>query len=137
LDEFEQNRFREKRPQIVYYLAVISFGNGKETSPIKILAGIYTNYFIESEEINKPMDSILKDSTYAQNTGFSANINSIRNHPFSVVFTYRELEIKKCRLNDHLKPDNTLLSQNRIFTTINKRVYHIEHVLRNRLWFRK
>ena len=31
----------------------ISFGNGKQILQIKILAEIYTKYFIESEEISK------------------------------------------------------------------------------------
>ena len=54
--------------------------------------------------------SILKDSTLAQNIGFSANVNSIRNHPFSIVFTYRELQLKNANPL-YLKPDNTLLSR--------------------------
>ena len=53
--------------------------------------------------------SVLKDSTLAKNTGFSVNVNSIKNHPFSVIFTYRELQLKRDSMT--IKPDNTLLSR--------------------------
>jgi hypothetical protein len=52
----------------------------------------------------------LKDSTYAKNVGFSANITSFRNHPFSVIFTYRELQLKNANPL-FIKPDNTLLGR--------------------------
>jgi hypothetical protein len=52
----------------------------------------------------------LKDSTKAINAGLSANVTSIKNHPFSVILTYRELELKNAR-SQFLKPDNTLLSR--------------------------
>jgi hypothetical protein len=54
--------------------------------------------------------NVLKDSTYAKNTGIQSSIYSIRNNPITLVLTYRELELRNV-VGTSLKPDNTLLSR--------------------------
>lgn len=54
---------------------------------------------------------VLKDSTFATNIGFKASINSIKNNPFSVLVTYRQLNLSKNIKGKFLKPDNTLLNR--------------------------
>ncbi len=54
----------------------------------------------------------LKDSTFATNIGLRASIYSIKNNPFSILVTYRKLELKNKNLvGTFLKPDNTLLNR--------------------------
>jgi hypothetical protein len=53
---------------------------------------------------------ILRDSTLATNIGMQASVNSIRNHPFTVLVTYRKLELRNV-VGSFLKPDNTLLNR--------------------------
>jgi hypothetical protein len=52
----------------------------------------------------------LKDSTRAENIGLQASIYSIKNNPFTVLVTYRKLEIVNANITS-LKPDNTLLNR--------------------------
>jgi hypothetical protein len=52
----------------------------------------------------------MKDSTFATNIGFQASVYSIRNNPFSVLMTYRKLELRNV-VGMFLKPDNTLLNR--------------------------
>jgi hypothetical protein len=52
----------------------------------------------------------LKDSTHAVNIGMRADVFSIRNNPFTVLITYRELRLKNAS-ERFLKPDNSLLNR--------------------------
>ena len=52
----------------------------------------------------------LLDSTYATNIGLQTSIYSIKNNPFTFLFTYRKLELKNV-VSNSLKPDNTVLSR--------------------------
>jgi hypothetical protein len=52
----------------------------------------------------------IKDSTKATNIGLQASIQSIRNNPFSVYVTYRQLDLKNT-ISNLLKPDNTFLNR--------------------------
>lgn len=52
----------------------------------------------------------IKDSTFAQNIGLQLGLYSIKNHPITFYFTYRELHLKNV-VSTALKPDNTLLSR--------------------------
>jgi hypothetical protein len=52
----------------------------------------------------------LLDSTHATGAGLQASINSIRNNPFAVLVTYRQLGLKNV-VGDFLKPDQTLLNR--------------------------
>jgi hypothetical protein len=52
----------------------------------------------------------LRDSTHASNIGLQAAVYAIRNNPFSVLFTYRKLELRNV-VGTSLKPDNTMLGR--------------------------
>lgn len=52
----------------------------------------------------------IKDSTYAQNAGLQLGIYSLKNHPVTFYFTYRELHLRNV-VSNALKPDNSLLSR--------------------------
>lgn len=54
----------------------------------------------------------LKDSTFATNIGVKASVFSIKNNPFTVLVTYRQLQLyKKNLVGNFLTPDNTLLNR--------------------------
>lgn len=108
LDEFEQNRFRKNTSDSLLSRSY-QFWEWEGNITNKDTSGNLYKVFYRERRDKQAYSSVLKDSTYAQNTGFSANINSIRNHPFSVVFTYRELKLKRDSMT--IKPDNTLLSR--------------------------
>ena len=109
LDEFEQNEFRKTTSDSLLPRSY-QFWEWETNITNKDTSGNLYKVFYRERRDKQAYSSVLKDSTYAQNTGFSANINSIRNHPFSVVFTYRELHLKNANPL-YLKPDNTLLSR--------------------------
>jgi len=52
----------------------------------------------------------LLDSTLAKNYGLQASIYSIKNNPFSILITYRQLELIR-NVGKTLVPDNTLLNR--------------------------
>lgn len=52
----------------------------------------------------------LKDSTFATNIGLQSSIYSIKNNPFTILVTYRKLELKNV-VGTFLKPDNSVLSR--------------------------
>jgi hypothetical protein len=108
LDEFEQNKFRKNTSDSLLPRSY-QFWEWEGNITNKDTSGNLYKIFYRERRDKQAYSSVLKDSTYAQNTGFSANINSIRNHPFSVVFTYRELKLKRDSMT--IKPDNTLLSR--------------------------
>lgn len=109
LDEFEQNEFRKTTSDSLLPRSY-QFWEWEGNITNKDTSGNLYKIFYRERRDKQAYGSILKDLTYAQNTGFSANINSVRNHPFSVVFTYRELHLKNANPL-YLKPDNTLLSR--------------------------
>ena len=109
LDDFEHNEFKlatndSLLPRSYQFWEWETNITNKDTS-----GNLYKIFYRERRD-KQAYNSVLKDSTFAQNTGFSVNINSIRNHPFSIVFTYRELHLKNANPL-YLKPDNTLLSR--------------------------
>ncbi|MBL7935763.1 MAG: hypothetical protein JNM51_08165 [Bacteroidia bacterium] len=108
LDEFEQNLFKKNTSDSLLSRSY-QFWEWEGNITNKDTSGNLYKIFYRERRDKQAYASILKDSTYAQNTGFSANINSIRNHPFSMVFTYRELKLKRDSMT--IKPDNTLLSR--------------------------
>jgi len=52
----------------------------------------------------------LRDSTLAKNIGVKASVMAFKNNPFSVLMTYRKLDIIN-QVGTALKPDNTLLNR--------------------------
>jgi hypothetical protein len=109
LDEFEQNQFRKSTSDSLLPRSY-QFWEWEGNITNKDTSGNLYKVFYRERRDKQAYSSVLKDSTFAQNAGFSANINSIRNNPFSVVFTYRELHLKNANPL-YLKPDNTLLSR--------------------------
>jgi hypothetical protein len=109
LDEFEQNQFRKNTSDSLLPRSY-QFWEWEGNITNKDTSGNLFKLFYRERRDKQAYGSILKDSTFAQNIGFSANVNSIRNHPFSIVFTYRELHLKNANPL-YLKPDNTLLSR--------------------------
>ena len=109
LDEFEQNQFKKNTSDTLLPRSY-QFWEWEGNITNKDTSGNLFKLFYRERRDKQAYGSILKDSTLAQNIGFSANVNSIRNHPFSIVFTYRELQLKNANPL-YLKPDNTLLSR--------------------------
>lgn len=54
--------------------------------------------------------NVLLDSTIAKNVGLQASIYSIKNNPFSILVTYRKLDLIR-DVGKTLVPDNTLLNR--------------------------
>ncbi len=108
LDEFEQNKFRKSTSDSLLQRSY-QFWEWEGNITNKDTTGNLYKLFYRERRDKQAYRSILKDSTFAKNMGFSANINSIRNHPFSVIFTYRELKLRRDSMT--IKPDNTLLSR--------------------------
>ena len=108
LDEFEQNLFRKTTSDSLLSLSY-QFYEWEGNITNKDSTGNLYKLFYRERRDKQAYGSVLKDSTLAKNTGFSVNVNSIRNHPFSVIFTYRELQLKRDSMT--IKPDNTLLSR--------------------------
>ncbi len=109
LDEFEQNLFRKNTSDSLLPRSY-QFWEWETNITNKDTSGNLYKVFYRERRDRQAYSSILKDSTFAQNIGFSANVNSVRNHPFSVIFTYRELHLKHANPL-FIKPDNTLLSR--------------------------
>lgn len=109
LDEFEHNEFRIAASDSLLPRSY-QFWEWETNITNRDSSGNMFKVFYRERRDKQAYNAVFKDSTMAQNTGFSANINSIRNHPFSVVFTYRELHLKNANPL-YLKPDNTLLSR--------------------------
>lgn len=109
LDEFEQNQFRKTVSDTLLPRSY-QFWEWEANVTNKDSSGNLYKLFYRERRDKQAYSGVLKDSTFAQNTGFSANVNNIRNHPFSVVFTYRELHLRNANPL-FLKPDNTLLGR--------------------------
>ncbi|HQQ93131.1 MAG TPA: hypothetical protein PLQ93_01145 [Bacteroidia bacterium] len=56
-------------------------------------------------------DGALKDSTLANNYGLQFSSNAIKNNPFTVLITYRNLHLSQNIRGTSLKPDNALLNR--------------------------
>lgn len=52
----------------------------------------------------------LGDSTFATNVGLQASVFAIKNNPFTILVTYRKLDLKR-NVGGFLQPDNTLLNR--------------------------
>lgn len=66
--------------------------------------------FYKERRDRQAYSDVIKDSTYAQNVGTQLGIYSIKNHPVTFLFTYRELHLRNV-VSNVLKPDNSLLSR--------------------------
>ncbi len=109
LDEFEHNEFRKTTSDTLLPRSY-QFWEWEGNITNRDTSGNLYKIFYRERRDKQAYSAELKDSTTAQNIGFSANINSIRDHPFSIIFTYRELHLKNANPL-FLKPDNTVLSR--------------------------
>lgn len=108
-DEFENNLFKADTTKSLTARSY-QFWEWEGNITNKDTSGNLYKVFYRERRDKQAFVNTLQDSTFAKNIGLSTNINSIRNHPFAVIVTYRELEIKNVR-NTLLKPDNSLLSR--------------------------
>ncbi|MFO0478636.1 MAG: hypothetical protein ACK50L_07670 [Bacteroidota bacterium] len=109
LDEFEQNKFNKSSSDSLTSRSY-QFWEWETNITNKDTTGNLYKIFYRERRDMQAYSSTLKDSTLAKNTGLSVNINSLRNNPFSLTFTYRELQLKNANPL-FLKPDNALLSR--------------------------
>lgn len=109
LDEFEKNQFRKTGSDTLQQRSY-QFWEWETNITNKDTSGNLFKLFYRQRSDKQAYQAKLQDSTLAKNMGFSASINSLRNHPFAVIFTYRELSLKKANPL-FIKPDNTLLSR--------------------------
>lgn len=109
LDEFERNEFRHTASDSLLPRSY-QFWEWEGNITNKDTTGNLFKLFYRERRDKQAYSALLKDSTLAQNAGFSATINTIRNHPFSVIATYRELHLKNANPL-FLKPDNTVLGR--------------------------
>lgn len=109
-DEFENNMFRASLTNTLlarsyqFWDWEASISNTDSTkNKIKL--------FYRERKDKQVYGKEIKDSTYAQNVGLQLGIFSMKNHPITFYFTYRELHLSKNITGTSLKPDNTLLSR--------------------------
>jgi hypothetical protein len=66
--------------------------------------------FYKERRDKQSYNNEIKDSTAATNIGVQTSINTIKNNPFSIYVTYRQLNLKNT-VSSILKPDNTFLNR--------------------------
>jgi hypothetical protein len=109
VDDFENNkfildstnRFTPRTYQFWEYEASISNADSS-LNTFKV--------FYKERRDKQSYNNEIKDSTAATNIGVQTNINSIKNNPFSIYVTYRQLNLKNT-VSSILKPDNTFLNR--------------------------
>ncbi|MGZ4037016.1 MAG: hypothetical protein ACXVPQ_04255, partial [Bacteroidia bacterium] len=109
MDEFENNKFRAIAthtllPRTYQFWEWEANITNADTTKNRI------KLFYRERRDKQAYSNDIKDSTYAQNTGLQLNVYSIKNHPITVLFTYRELHLKNV-VSNTLKPDNTMLGR--------------------------
>ncbi len=109
LDEFENNQFtsvltNSLLPRTYQFWEWEANITNADTTKNRI------KLFYRERRDKQAYSNEIKDSTYAQNVGMMLNIYSIKNHPITFLFTYRELHLKNV-VSNVLKPDNAMLSR--------------------------
>mgnify|MGYP000980423476 CR=1 FL=1 len=108
-DDFENNRFVNRNSgdlmarayQFWEWEGSVSNADSSKTS---------VKWFYRERRDKLAYGTSLKDSTFATNIGVKATVYSIKNHPFTILSTYRKLEVRNL-VGTALKPDNTLLNR--------------------------
>ncbi len=109
VDDFEDNKFildstnkfTPRTYQFWEYEASLSNADSS-TNTFKL--------FYKERRDKQSYNNEIKDSTAATNIGVQTNINSIKNNPFAIYVTYRQLNLKNT-VSSILKPDNTFLNR--------------------------
>ena len=108
-DEFENNLFRKSLDNTFLPRAYQFWEwEGSVSNADSSKNNVKIFYKERRDKLN--YGNVLKDSTFATNIGMQASIYGIKNNPFSVVITYRKLELKNV-VGKFLMPDNTLLNR--------------------------
>lgn len=109
IDELEQNQFNYKSKDSVLANSYAFWEREGNISKADTTGNVFKVFYRERTD-KRASGNRLKSTAYAQNYGFSADINSIRNHTIRATITYRQLQILDSLLIN-TKPDNTLLSR--------------------------
>lgn len=109
VDDFEDNKFildstnkfTPRTYQFWEYEASISSADSS--------ANTFKLFYKERRD-KQSYNNEIKDSTMATNVGVQTTINSVKNNPFAIYVTYRQLNLKNT-VSSFLKPDNTFLNR--------------------------
>jgi hypothetical protein len=109
-DEFENNRFINSRAdnllprsyQFWEWEGSVSNADSSKNS-VKL--------FYRERRDKLAYSNDLKDSTFATNVGLRTSIYSVKNNPFTILITFRKLDLTRNLVGKTLKPDNTLLNR--------------------------
>lgn len=108
-DEFENNLFRNARTDSLLPRAYQFWEwEGSVSNADSSKNNIKMFYRERRDKLN--YGNRLRDSTKAMNIGLQASIYSIKNNPFSVLMTYRQLDLRNV-VDSSLAPDKTLLNR--------------------------
>lgn len=108
-DEFENNQFRSQEDGRLLPRAYQFWEWEGSVSNADSAKNNFKLFYRERRDKLNYGD-VLLDSTLAKNIGLQASIYSIKNNPFSIFITYRNLELIR-DVGKTLKPDNTLLNR--------------------------
>ncbi len=108
-DEFENNQFRSKTDNTLLSRAYQFWEWEGSVSNADSSKNNVKVFYRERRDRHNYGNALL-DSTLAKNYGLQASIYSIRNNPFTVLITYRQLELIR-NVGKTLAPDNTLLNR--------------------------
>lgn len=109
IDEFEQNQFNYKSKDSLLFNSYAFWEREANVSKADSTGNTFKLFYRERTD-KKASNNVLKPTAYAQNYGFSTDINSIKNHTIRATVIYRQLQILDSLLIS-TKPDNTLLSR--------------------------
>lgn len=108
-DEFENNKFRRMSDNVLLPRSYQFWEwEGSVSNADSSKNNIKVFYRERRDKLN--YGDALLDSTFAKNIGLQASIYSIKNNPFSVLVTYRNLSLIR-DVGKTLVPDNTLLNR--------------------------
>lgn len=108
-DEFENNLFKRSTDKILLPRAY-QFWEWEGSISNADSSKNNVKLFYKERRDKLAYGDQLKDSTFATNIGLQTSIYSIKNNPFTVLITYRKLELRNV-VGTFLKPDNTVLSR--------------------------
>ena len=108
-DDFENNLFKIDSTQ-KFTARTYQFWEWEGSITNADTAKNFIKLFYKERRDKQAYNNEVKDSTKATNIGLQATINSIKNNPFAVYVTYRQLDLKNT-ISTILKPDNTFLNR--------------------------
>lgn len=109
-DDFERNLLRNPGDNSLKPAAYQFWDWEGSLSNADTLKTRYKLFYRERRD-QRTYEQMLKDSTIAYSYGLQMNSNAIKNNPFAILITYRELRLSDNIKGDFLKPDNALLNR--------------------------